>query len=1299
MKKFSSLYNLFFVAIFLFSINFLSAQQAIYDPLYPFHPPFSLNFISSDLPIVIINLDERMADKWEDRRVNADMTIIYHTDGSRNTVADTAAVNLSDSTIINYHGKVGIKYRGNSSYNSSDKKPFGMKTQDTDGNKLDANILGMGADSDWALLAPFNDRSMIRDVLTFDLCRGYLEYVPTGKYCEVVLNGVYQGVYIMCARVRRGPSRIDIPKPKTNSPDELSGGYILQIDRNDEPVFQSQHPYLDPLGYPKVGSHYFQYTYPDNDDYTDGMETQRTYIINKVRDFENMMASDSFDNPNTGYRKWLDVTSIIDYILAQEITHNVDGYRLSTYMYKYRDSHDPRFKFSIWDFNIAMGNADYCDGWSTEGWAWDLNRFEEPQQVPFWFHKLLNDEDFRMELRERWAHCRQGNFNTTNIIHKVDSLVQLLAEAEGRNTQIWNRWSTQLWPNYYISNSWNDEINYLKGWLTQRVAWIDSQLAPYTENLVANASFDTDPTRGPSSSSVLLSNWNQSYDVGLSSSVKLNGNYSLSFRNQGIAQQPITKISDGKYTFKAWVRTVGDPIGKVILRNFNDQQDPIVRNVMPSDSFYEIVIDDIEVNTGFCVISFRAEFTTGGTTRLYVDSVSFSRNRDENYTHHPENDVDLVEARLPILVISIPQAMSANTPASLSIINHSDSTPNRISDLKKPENITNPDIIPFMGDITISTVLDEQEMKYLTFFIKDTNGNFLDTSLLDLPVSNEWLLSPLHHDPSLIRAATYDLIAEEVDGYTRTGIFCNLVINDIYQGIYQLMIPIMNQLMLSDPGTSPENIRASYLLSTGNESGNSFRSQWKNRDLLQQIINDYTYYHIGYPVDNLDPAQKSYIQNRIYLFENMMTQNINHPSQGYRNYLDTNSLFNFILIQELFRNPEAYHSNLSLYNTVENPMFQFISIIPNHIIGNGARFESYATEGWSWNSNRLSETETVPFWIKNLLADNQFFNALRINWRQLRNQTFSDENIEAISESLLSPNLIADQPRHSKVFVAAQPATELYYQGDNWQDEINYFKNFLLQRAAWIDRQLLPDIPTNVVANHGFEVDEHEGLTAEMQLSSWDLNGEGDFSIESFESNYAFELQSSSSIYQTVTELLPGIYKFKFRTKGNGGELVLTIYHPEENIILRYTIPASSSYQEFEISNVEIDGFEIPNGICRIEIVNGSNAAPMLVDAVELYYTSPLGITDHGDNQKHRVTVYPNPFHTELIFEYLPQTEKQQITLYSMIGVCVASFEVGNAIGFPAIVRHSVSGSLPSGIYIYQIQDGSAFYTGKIVKR
>ena len=164
---------------------------------------------STNLPIVWLEVKGRVIDRYE--RIDAVMKIIDNGPGQLN-YADTAA---HPGQRIDYEGHVALRYRGNSTYNDSPKKPYSFRTLDGPlkyASKKKAKILGMGKDDNWALMAPYADKSMMRDLLTYELMRPWMEFTPRGRYCELFLDGTYYGVYILCEVVSplRHLSQIDV---------------------------------------------------------------------------------------------------------------------------------------------------------------------------------------------------------------------------------------------------------------------------------------------------------------------------------------------------------------------------------------------------------------------------------------------------------------------------------------------------------------------------------------------------------------------------------------------------------------------------------------------------------------------------------------------------------------------------------------------------------------------------------------------------------------------------------------------------------------------------------------------------------------------------------------------------------------------------------------------------------------------------------------------------------------------------------------------------------------------------------
>lgn len=425
-----------------------------------------VNFQSSNLPIVVINtMGQTIPDE---PKITANMGIIYNGPGQRNFV---------NNPFNAYAGAIGIERRGSTSQSLSDKKPYAVETRNADGSNLNVALLGMPSENDWVFLAPYSDKSLIRDVLTFTLARRIMPWAPRSRFVELVLNGNYQGVYAIVERIKKDNNRVNIAtlNPDENSGDDLTGGYILKIDKWTGAINDGFRSNYAPPGNPNAEI-VFQYHYPEPEDIS---EPQKAYIRQYMNHFENIMASTDYANPVTGYPAAIDVQSFIDFFLINEITRNVDGYRLSTFMHKNKDSNGGKLKMGpVWDFNIALGNANYCAGGDTHGWAADFNSVcgTDFWLIPFWWQRLREDPNFRAQIRTRWQQLRASTFSNTAITGMIDSLAAVVNEGQVRNFQRWPILGQWIWPNNFVGQNYGSEINYLKTWLNGRLIWMDGQI-------------------------------------------------------------------------------------------------------------------------------------------------------------------------------------------------------------------------------------------------------------------------------------------------------------------------------------------------------------------------------------------------------------------------------------------------------------------------------------------------------------------------------------------------------------------------------------------------------------------------------------------------------------------------------------------------------------------------------------------------------------------------------------------------------------------------------------------------------
>ena len=169
--------------------------------------PNEVDFQSSNLPVVVINTVENQ-EIPNDPKIDATMQIIYRENGDRNFLTD-----IDDPVAIHYDGDIKIEYRGASS-SMIDKKQYAFTPYDEFGEKVNVSFLDMPKENDWILNGLAFDPSFMRDFLSYNLSREIGNYASRGRYCELILNGDFRGIYVLQEKLKADDSRIDIKKIK-----------------------------------------------------------------------------------------------------------------------------------------------------------------------------------------------------------------------------------------------------------------------------------------------------------------------------------------------------------------------------------------------------------------------------------------------------------------------------------------------------------------------------------------------------------------------------------------------------------------------------------------------------------------------------------------------------------------------------------------------------------------------------------------------------------------------------------------------------------------------------------------------------------------------------------------------------------------------------------------------------------------------------------------------------------------------------------------------------------------------------
>lgn len=403
------------------------------------------SFTDSNLPIVIIETDGGVPIP-DEPKVLGNMKIIWHQDGSRNYMSDA-----NNPEFLNYDGRIGIELRGSSSQ-MPDKKPYGFETlMDDDITNNNVSLLGMPKENDWILNSLAFDQTGMRDFLSYELSEKLGQYAPRRVYCEVVINGQYNGLYVFLEKIKADDGRVNIEK---------DGGYITKADKTtgDDPVAWRMIEHGSTGWWPSYVD--FIHHYPKPDDIT---PAQHNYIKSVFLDLDEK-AADHNTSITDGIPAIIDIPSFVDFMMIAEFASNVDVYTYSTFFHK--DRNGKLRAGPVWDYNLAYGYDEF--GYRSRYDVWQFNN--QDNNGPEFFNELFETPEFRCYFAKRWFELSsEGNMLDYNVLcSRIDEIDEWITEAIGRDNI---RWHQMYQHDYYVED--------MKEWILDRINWLNNNIGSY----------------------------------------------------------------------------------------------------------------------------------------------------------------------------------------------------------------------------------------------------------------------------------------------------------------------------------------------------------------------------------------------------------------------------------------------------------------------------------------------------------------------------------------------------------------------------------------------------------------------------------------------------------------------------------------------------------------------------------------------------------------------------------------------------------------------------------------------------
>lgn len=334
-----------------------------------------------------------------------------------------------------------IKGRGNWTWLTSHKKPYKIKFDKKQ------EPLGLDKSKHFVLRVDTQDWSgYLRNETGFEVSRLLnMPYTTSQWPVELILNGEYMGLYLLCEHIRVEEGRVDINEQNDNEtdPEKITGGWLLET-RGYENTVHHQYENNDP-----TRLHYFL----ESNSPEEFNELQQSYISNFISKTDSCIFVP--DKDDQGWEQYIDMNSLARFYVIHEIMENVESFDGSLFMYKDRGENEKLHFGPVWDFDNS-----YAEGTTQDRFIYDYTYY------PFlWIKEIVQFPRFQEEVRKVWKEFMQMNGLSKIRAHAAEwrNLIQDAEQAD-----------KVRWRTYASAHAENKPAEYLD-WITQKVRWLNEQ--------------------------------------------------------------------------------------------------------------------------------------------------------------------------------------------------------------------------------------------------------------------------------------------------------------------------------------------------------------------------------------------------------------------------------------------------------------------------------------------------------------------------------------------------------------------------------------------------------------------------------------------------------------------------------------------------------------------------------------------------------------------------------------------------------------------------------------------------------
>ena len=378
----------------------------------------------------------------------------------------------SQSTLIYDGGTLIQEYpilfrvRGNFS-STHENKAFRMKFND---GKSHHQMRGSANESPtkckkWVLINSYRDKTCMRNPVAWAMSkRAERDWTPWNQVVDLLVNGDYRGTYTLADAVSVDRNRIDITEMGEHDIDDesITGGYLVEADNN-----YSRETYHFLSGHGNTMSIHE----PDED-------VMQTEQFNYIRDYwnsmENIVFGANYTDRETGLRSVIDTETFLRWFLASEFNGNTD---MICQVFLYKERGDGHFYTGpVWDADLALEN-DQTTYPANQRMDWTY-KVRDTGDYKSFVSRILSDPSVFANLQEMWARLRKkGNFEPEAVAADVDSIRNEIRASTTLNFIRWPYLNQWLSLNPAVPGNWEAEVDRVRDFVRDRVAWMDEMLS------------------------------------------------------------------------------------------------------------------------------------------------------------------------------------------------------------------------------------------------------------------------------------------------------------------------------------------------------------------------------------------------------------------------------------------------------------------------------------------------------------------------------------------------------------------------------------------------------------------------------------------------------------------------------------------------------------------------------------------------------------------------------------------------------------------------------------------------------